>query len=113
MQYYSHAGEKLPYDPWQTHAITVDDLQACAKQQGVVFRQADILIIRVGFIQKYYLTTQEEKDRLQTTKESLWVYDVLVFELNTYSPTVIVASAGIEQSEEMKRFIWFIFSSVA
>ena len=73
VQYYTHSGAKLPYDPWTTHPITVDELKACAKFQGVEFRQADILLIRVGFIQKYYLTTQEEKDRLSNSPETLHV----------------------------------------
>ncbi|TFK68628.1 hypothetical protein BDN72DRAFT_662460 [Pluteus cervinus] len=75
----------LPYDPWTTHAITVPELEACAKAQGVEFRQGDILIIRVGFIQKYYANTQEARDALPGKPETF---------------------AGIEQSEDMKRFLW-------
>ena len=71
VQYYTRTGEQLPYDPWKTHAITVDVLNAVAKHEGVEFRQGDILIIRAGFIQKYYRTTQEEKDKLASTPEAL------------------------------------------
>ncbi|KAF7359051.1 Serine/threonine protein kinase PRP4 [Mycena sanguinolenta] len=75
----------LPYDPWTTHPISVNELEACAKAQGVQFRRGDILILRVGFIKKYYEAAQEERDALQARSETF---------------------AGIEQSEEMKRFLW-------
>jgi len=75
----------LPYDPWTTHAISVPELEACAKAQGVKFRRGDILILRVGFIKKYYEASQAERDALQTKPETF---------------------AGIEQSEDMKRFLW-------
>ncbi|KAJ7500437.1 putative cyclase-domain-containing protein [Mycena galericulata] len=75
----------LTYDPWTTHTITVSQLQACAKAQGVQFRRGDILILRVGFIKKYYESTQESRDSLRGKPETF---------------------AGIEQSEEMKRFLW-------
>ncbi|KAH9939441.1 hypothetical protein B0H21DRAFT_756933 [Amylocystis lapponica] len=75
----------LPYDPFTTHAITLADLRACAAAQGVSFRRGDILILRVGFIQKWYAVPQAERDGLQGKPETF---------------------AGIEQSEEMKAFLW-------
>ncbi|KAF7353897.1 Serine/threonine protein kinase PRP4 [Mycena venus] len=75
----------LPYDPWSTHQISVQELEACAKAQGVKFQRGDILILRMGFIKKYYEASQGERDDLQTGPETF---------------------AGIERSEEMKRFLW-------
>ncbi|KAJ7581048.1 hypothetical protein C8J56DRAFT_958929 [Mycena floridula] len=75
----------LPYDPWTTHGFTVAELEACVKKQGVKFRQGDILIIRAGFIQKYNASTVEEREALGSKPETF---------------------AGIEQSEDMKRFLW-------
>ncbi|KAF7353898.1 hypothetical protein MVEN_01075700 [Mycena venus] len=75
----------LPYDPWTTHAITVKELEACAEAQGISFRRGDILMLRVGFIKKYYESAQESRDALRGKPETF---------------------AGIEQSEEMKRFLW-------
>jgi len=63
----------------------VADLEACAMKQGVQFRHADILILRVGLIQKYMSLSQSAKDDLGGKPETL---------------------AGIEQSEDMKRFLW-------
>ncbi|KAJ7119130.1 putative cyclase-domain-containing protein [Mycena epipterygia] len=80
------ANKMLPYNPWTTHAISVADLEACAKAQGVKFRRGDILILRVGFIKKYYEASQAERDALQAATSETF--------------------AGIEQSEDMKRFLW-------
>ncbi|KAJ7684314.1 putative cyclase-domain-containing protein [Mycena polygramma] len=75
----------LPYDPWSTHPIGVKELEACAAAQGVKFRRGDILLLRVGFIKKYYESSQAARDALQAGSETF---------------------AGIEQSEDMKRFLW-------
>ncbi|KAJ7184608.1 hypothetical protein C8R46DRAFT_1064624 [Mycena filopes] len=75
----------LPYDPMETHAITVPELEACAKAQEVTFRRGDILILRVGFIKKYSEVSQEVRESLREKPETF---------------------AGIEQSEDMKRFLW-------
>ncbi|KAJ7268956.1 putative cyclase-domain-containing protein [Mycena rebaudengoi] len=75
----------LPYDPWTTHGITMADLEACASAQGVTFRRGDILLLRVGFIKKYYDVSQAERDALDGKPETF---------------------AGIEPSEDMKRFLW-------
>ncbi|KAI0713745.1 hypothetical protein C8Q76DRAFT_469104 [Earliella scabrosa] len=84
-KYYTDLHGKLPYDPFTTHPITVADIVDCARVQGVTFRQADILLLRVGFTQRYYGATQEERDELSGKPETF---------------------AGIEQSEDMKRFLW-------
>lgn len=52
VKFYTESGTKpLPYDPWSDHPIVVTDIQAAAKAQGVEFRQGDILLLRVGFMQ--------------------------------------------------------------
>lgn len=102
VKYYTHSGAALPYDPWTSHAFTVKDLEACAKHQGVQFRHGDILLIRAGFIQRYYASSQEEKDKLAVTEETLWV--TIANSLESW--LTVKRSAGIEQSEDMKRFLW-------
>jgi hypothetical protein len=77
----------LPYDPWTTHSISVAELQKVAEAQGVTFRQGDILILRVGFIKKFNESAVAERQALGGRPETL---------------------AGIEQSEEMKRFLWCV-----
>ncbi|KAI0628853.1 hypothetical protein C8Q77DRAFT_343562 [Trametes polyzona] len=86
VKFYSDANDgRLPYDPMSTHAVPAADLIACAKKEGITFRPGDILLLRVGFIQRYYGGTQEERDGLSVNPENF---------------------AGIEQSEDMKRFLW-------
>ncbi|KAF7974251.1 hypothetical protein HWV62_35528 [Athelia sp. TMB] len=85
VNYFIADGSSLPYDPISAHSVSVEQLEACAKKQGIQFRQGDILILRVGFIQKYYALSQTEKDGLASRPETF---------------------AGLEQSEHMKRFLW-------
>ncbi|KAJ7700680.1 hypothetical protein B0H17DRAFT_1046350 [Mycena rosella] len=75
----------LSYDPWTTHPITVSQIEGCAEAQGVKFRRGDVLFLRVGFIKKYSEASQADRDALQAKPETF---------------------AGIEQSEDMKRFLW-------
>ena len=75
--YFTEGGRKpLPYDPWSTHAITVKDLEACAYEQGVTFRQGDILIVRVGWMQKWYASTSEVRDGLANEEATAYVFFV-------------------------------------
>ncbi|EKM56130.1 uncharacterized protein PHACADRAFT_196184 [Phanerochaete carnosa HHB-10118-sp] len=86
VRFYTEDGKKpLPYDPWSTHAIPASDFEACAKKQGVTFKTGDILIYRGGFTQKWYAATRAERESLSAKPE---------------------AFAGIDQSEDMKRFLW-------
>ncbi|THH29216.1 hypothetical protein EUX98_g4968 [Antrodiella citrinella] len=85
VKFYTASGGTLPYDPWTTHAIPLQDLLDCAKQQGVSFQHGDILLLRIGFTQRYYSASSEERDSLGGKPETL---------------------AGIEQTEDMKRFLW-------
>ncbi|KAI8974211.1 hypothetical protein BD414DRAFT_498480 [Trametes punicea] len=86
VKFYSDAnGGQLPYDPMTTHAIPASDLIACAQKQGITFRRGDILLLRIGFMQRFYSGTQEERDGIADKPETF---------------------AGIEQSEDMKRFLW-------
>lgn len=74
VNYYTHDGASLPYNPMATHGFTVADLMACAKKQGTnEFRRGDILLLRVGFIRKYYDLTKDEKAELSGRPETLSV----------------------------------------
>ncbi|KAJ5640878.1 hypothetical protein N7528_000503 [Penicillium herquei] len=59
-----------PYDPYTTHAITLSELQACAKFQGLDLRPesqggdirvGDFLLIRSGFVQRYGELSPEDR----------------------------------------------------
>ncbi|CEO58827.1 hypothetical protein PMG11_03529 [Penicillium brasilianum] len=59
-----------PYDPYTSHAITLDELKACAASQGLDIRPeseggdirvGDFLLIRSGFVEKYHQISSEER----------------------------------------------------
>ncbi|KAI0318851.1 hypothetical protein OF83DRAFT_890555 [Amylostereum chailletii] len=85
--FFSKGGRELPYDPWRADAFSVEDLEACAREEGVGFRTGDVLLLRVGFIRKFYEASQEAKESLAR-------------------PAVNSTYAGIDQSDAMKRFLW-------
>jgi hypothetical protein len=71
--YYEKKQGSLPYDPWATFGITVSMLEEVAKAEGVQFRTGDILLLRVGFIQKYGIVSQGHRDELREKPETLCV----------------------------------------
>ncbi|CDO71941.1 hypothetical protein BN946_scf184940.g88 [Trametes cinnabarina] len=85
VKYYEETLGKLPYDPVTAHGIPLADILACAKKQGVTFRKADILILRAGFMKRYNSATEEERNAIGERED---------------------AFAGIEQTEDVKRFLW-------
>lgn len=92
VKFYTDNGTKpLPYDPWTSHDIPIQDLEACAKAQGVTFRTGDILLYRAGFTQKWYASTRVEREALHTRADTLYVdtirqssYDMLTSEKCRY-----------------------------
>ncbi len=73
VKFYTEKHGKLRYDPFTTHPIPLADVLECAKAQGTTFRNADILILRMGFMQRYNGATQEERDGLSGKAETLCV----------------------------------------
>jgi len=83
----------IPFDPFQSNSIPLTHLEATAEAQGTDIKFGDILLVRSG-----YLSTQIQKteDELSSLKDVM-------------PPTF----GGVEQSEEMLRWIWENFSAVA
>ncbi|KAL2701653.1 hypothetical protein AAEP93_005951 [Penicillium crustosum] len=59
-----------PYDPYTTHSISLSELQACATSQGLDLRPqseggdiriGDILLVRSGFVERYYELSSEQR----------------------------------------------------
>ena len=70
VDFFTDGGKKsLPYDPWTPHPISTQDLKACATKEGVTFRQGDILLLRVGWMQKWYSSTPGTRDELGVKEE--------------------------------------------
>ena len=80
------AKHKISYSPVTRHEITVQDIEAIAKDQGVEFHPADILIIRSGWVKWYNEANDEERLKgardghehagMQGSKESVeWLWN--------------------------------------
>jgi hypothetical protein len=52
------------------HRITVEEIEAVAKDQGVEFRPGDVLIVRTGLTEHLQAPTPEDYAKLQNTKIS-------------------------------------------
>lgn len=65
LDYWSYAqakGEEYPYKLVHSdHAITLEELQACAAHQGTEIRYGDILIVRCGYWYTYNRLSHEER----------------------------------------------------
>ncbi|KAL4936680.1 hypothetical protein BDV06DRAFT_216477 [Aspergillus oleicola] len=63
------------YDPYTSHPISLGDLTACAAYQGIdirpenqggIVRPGDILLIRSGFVKRYYELSPAERKKAAT-----------------------------------------------
>jgi len=80
-------------DAFKSGAITLSELKAVAEWEGVEIKFGDILIIRSGYMAQYYKRSHDELEALS----------------KILPPTFL----GVEQSEEVLRWIWDNFSAVA
>ncbi|KAL2823613.1 hypothetical protein BDW59DRAFT_163191 [Aspergillus cavernicola] len=74
-----------PFDPLSAHAITQEELDACARHQGLQFKRGDILFVRSGWRVGYQQLTSEEKHQW-AAKPQQWV--------------------GVETSVNSLRWLW-------
>ncbi|KAI0197268.1 hypothetical protein EV127DRAFT_329778 [Xylaria flabelliformis] len=81
------------YNSFESVSIPLEDLQACLKSQGTELKFGDILFIRSGFMASLATKTQDE--------------------LSAYRAVVPHHFGGVEQSEDMLRWIWDNFAAVA
>ncbi|KAI0108639.1 hypothetical protein GGR51DRAFT_514474 [Nemania sp. FL0031] len=81
------------YDSFESVSIPLEDLQACLKAQGTELKFGDILFIRSGFMASLATKTAED--------------------LSTYRDVEPHHFGGVEQSEDMLRWIWDHFAAVA
>ncbi|KAK4453182.1 hypothetical protein QBC34DRAFT_446558 [Podospora aff. communis PSN243] len=82
-----------PYDPFSTTPIPLSDLLSCLSYQKTAPHFGDILLIRTGFMTAHASKAPEELVCLQANLPHEFI--------------------GVEQSEEMLRWIWEYFSAVA
>lgn len=58
-------GEQAVFYPLDGHRITVEEIEAVAKDQGVEFRQGDVLIVRTGLTEILQAPSPEDFAKLQ------------------------------------------------
>ncbi|OAI40329.1 hypothetical protein AYO38_06000 [bacterium SCGC AG-212-C10] len=80
------ASEGRSFDSGTDSRITVEDLEACRKAQGVEIRTGDVLIIRTGWIDWYKRQDLATKRRLAVTEH--------------------LRAPGLLAGEAMARYIW-------
>jgi kynurenine formamidase len=76
----------IQYSPFETYAITLEDLKVIAKEEKVTFKTGDILLIRTGWTEEYNKLREGEKYAL--------------------SQRAIRASCGVDASEAMLKWHW-------
>jgi hypothetical protein len=64
------SGEDAIVHPLDGHRITVEDIEAIAKDQGVEFRPGDVLVVRTGMTEHLQAPTPEDFAKLQNRKIS-------------------------------------------
>lgn len=65
LDWYSYAlREGLSLSPFTNRSIPLSDLLKVASEEGVTFRQGDILLIRTGWTAAYHQLTVEQKEHL-------------------------------------------------
>ena len=58
------------FDPFnRQHEITVEELDKVAEAQGVTFQPADILLVRIGWMEKYERLGDKVKDHIDSMTE--------------------------------------------
>lgn len=83
----------FPYEPFQSTTIPLSHLKAVAEAQGTEIRFGDILIVRSGYMAAQ---NQKSEDDLSAVKD-------------VQPPNF----GGVEQSEDVLRWIWENFAAVA
>ncbi|KAI9570810.1 hypothetical protein HD554DRAFT_2321163 [Boletus coccyginus] len=119
VQYYTANGDAPPYDPWKTHPISVAELEAYAKKQGVTFRQTDILPIRIGFVQKYHAVHNDARATLaggksagKDTKRFLWHARIFAPRWPTPQGVPELHQSLSRVCKETKRYTFFFFFTI-
>lgn len=63
LDYYAYTQDRgISYAPNDYHEVSASDLDECAKKQGTVLEQGDILFVRTGFVSAYENAAQEDRD---------------------------------------------------
>ena len=65
--------DRIKFNPFNAHNITVQDIETIAKKQGVEFKQGDVIIIRSGFTEDLSGLSGEKQNELMGTHRTCGV----------------------------------------
>lgn len=63
----------IPYCPVERHLVTAQALDACAKAQNLTLELGDILFVRMGYINWFETTAEEERNHVLQTNPTHYV----------------------------------------
>jgi kynurenine formamidase len=82
----------IKFNPFDAHRITIKDIEAVAKEEGVEFKQGDIIIVRSGFTEALGTMNAEQQTEAMGSHRT----------------------CGVEGTEESAKWFWNKhFSAVA
>lgn len=88
IDYASWAEKKgIQYSTFSTHEIRLNDIEAIAKENGILFQKGDILFVRIG------MTKEWDEKMSREDKEA-------------YAKSSSPQHAGVEATEDVLRWIW-------
>ncbi|CAI4215879.1 unnamed protein product [Parascedosporium putredinis] len=100
IDYVSYAQRKgIQYTPISPHAIKVREIEEIAREQGVTFKQGDVIIIRTGYTDIVGAAEPEEQEAMINTGMSAGVegsIDAVKWFWNTHCSAVASDSVGFE-----------------
>jgi len=74
LDYRAYAEAKgIKYDCFDSHAISVQDLEAIAKHQGTTFKFGDVLIVRSGYTEDLGAASGDQQDKLLGTGKAIGI----------------------------------------
>lgn len=79
-------GAGVGFDPATARAVTVDDLEMARRAAGIEWRDGDIMLLHTGFLAWYGGQAQSVKAGMAEFRD--------------------LAAVGLEQSEDMARYLW-------
>jgi len=80
--YADHNG--ITYSPFDAHRIKISEIETIAKEQGVVFKQGDVILVRSGFTEALSEMNEEQQAKAMGTHRCV----------------------GVEGSEESAKWFW-------
>lgn len=63
----------IQYRPYDSHIITISEIETIARNQGVEFRQGDVFLLRTGYTEALTGASAEEQDEIIRTNKAVGV----------------------------------------